>query len=131
MIFSKNLTVQDGKIRHFHAMETEWGFEKLVSLKTFNDTSNGFLVDDCCVFGVDIFVKKCDDGKGEVLSLINQPKYNKYTWKINNFSTLDSTWKESDPFTVESYRWKIRLFPRGCTQAKPGLLQLDMLEAST
>uniref|UniRef100_A0A9I9EHU5 MATH domain-containing protein n=1 Tax=Cucumis melo TaxID=3656 RepID=A0A9I9EHU5_CUCME len=61
----KYLTVQDGKIRCFHAMKTEWGFEKLVSLDTFNDASNGLLVDDCCVFGVDIFVMKCNDRKGE------------------------------------------------------------------
>ncbi|CAK9311448.1 unnamed protein product [Citrullus colocynthis] len=95
----KYLTVQDGKIRRFHAMKTEWGFEKLVSLKTFNDASNGLLVDDCCVFGVDIFVKKYDDGKGE----------------------------ESDPFTVESYRWKIRLYPSGDLQAKPGFLSMFLM----
>ncbi|XP_022146377.1 uncharacterized protein LOC111015606 [Momordica charantia] len=60
----KYLAVQDGKIRRFHAPKTEWGFEKLISLDNFSNPSNGFLVDDCCAFGVDIIVMKCD-GKGE------------------------------------------------------------------
>lgn len=28
----------DGKMRRFSAMKTEWGFEKLISLDTFNDS---------------------------------------------------------------------------------------------
>lgn len=95
----------DGKMRRFSAMKTEWGIEKFLPLDTFNDASNGFLVDDCCVFGVDIFVMNCDGGKGEIFSLIKQPNNYKYTWKLNNFSQLDTTLKESDLFTVESYHW--------------------------
>ncbi|XP_022146382.1 uncharacterized protein LOC111015610 [Momordica charantia] len=104
------LAVLDGKVRRFHAMKKEWGFEKLVSLETFNDSSNGFLVDDCCAFGVDIFVMKCD-GKGEALSLIKQPKNNKYTWKTNNFSQLDENMKMS-------------LYPKGSPKASPDYLSL-------
>ncbi|XP_022146381.1 ubiquitin carboxyl-terminal hydrolase 13-like [Momordica charantia] len=99
----KYLAVQDEKVRRFHSIQTEWEFEKLISLETFNDSSNGFLVGDCCAFGVDIVVKKCD-GKGEVVSFIKEPKNNEYTWKTNNFSQLDKNMYESDPFTVEGYR---------------------------
>lgn len=49
-------------------MKKEWGFEKLLSLDTFNDASNGLLVDDCCAFGVDVILMKSKDGNGEVIS---------------------------------------------------------------
>ncbi|KAL0541695.1 hypothetical protein IC582_021750 [Cucumis melo] len=62
----KYLTVQDEKMRQFSATKREWGIEKLLPLNTFSDASNGFLVDDCCVFGVDIFVMNCNVEKGEI-----------------------------------------------------------------
>ncbi|GKV10571.1 hypothetical protein SLEP1_g21915 [Rubroshorea leprosula] len=34
----------NGKARRFHAMRTEWGFPKLISLEDFNNGCNGFLV---------------------------------------------------------------------------------------
>ncbi|XP_022146380.1 probable inactive serine/threonine-protein kinase fnkC [Momordica charantia] len=112
-----------GKVRRFHAMKAEWGFEKLISLDTFNDSSNGFVVGDCCGFGVDVVVMKCD-GKGEVVSFIKEPKSHKYTWKTKNFSQLDKKFYESDPFTVEGYRWKLWLYPKGSSKAKTGFLSL-------
>uniref|UniRef100_A0A0A0KND8 MATH domain-containing protein n=1 Tax=Cucumis sativus TaxID=3659 RepID=A0A0A0KND8_CUCSA len=123
----KYLTVQDGKMRRFSATKTEWGIEKLLPLNTFKDASNGFLVDDCCVFGVDIFVMNSDVGKGEVFSLIEQPNNYKYTWKLNNFSKLDSSLRECNPFTVENCCWKIRLFPSGDLQAKPGFFSMYLM----
>lgn len=84
-------------------MKKEWGFEKLVSLDTFNDTSNGLLVDDCCAFGVDIIVMKFYDGKGEVLSFIQQPK--NCTQYSYIFIKLSSVQTESDPFNMENYKW--------------------------
>lgn len=88
-------------------MRPEWGFAKLLSHDTFKNASNGFLVGDCCVFGVDILIIKSNDqgGKGEVISLINQPKDYKFTWTINNFSLLPNASLSSDVFVVEGYRW--------------------------
>ncbi|KAJ6872515.1 hypothetical protein NC651_031590 [Populus alba x Populus x berolinensis] len=34
----------DGPVKRFHEMKTEWGFDQLLSLETFNDASN----DDFC-----------------------------------------------------------------------------------
>ncbi|XP_022146379.1 ubiquitin carboxyl-terminal hydrolase 12-like [Momordica charantia] len=82
----KYLAVQDGIVRRFHAIKTEWGFEKLISLDTFNDSSNGFLVDDCCAFGVDVVVMK-----------------------------------------LEGYRWKLWLYPKGCSNAETGFLSLYLI----
>ncbi|CAK9311449.1 unnamed protein product [Citrullus colocynthis] len=55
------------------------------------------------------------------------PNNYEYTWKLNNFSQLDTTLKESDLFTLESYHWKIRLYPSGDLQAKPGFLSMFLM----
>lgn len=102
----------DGKIRRFHALKSEWGYEKLISLDTFNDASNGLLVEDCCAFGVDIFVMKYNEGKGEIFSLVKQPKDNIFAWKIPKISLPHSS-PESNVFAVENYSWyEIVLFSR-------------------
>lgn len=96
----------DEKMRQFSATKREWGIEKLLPLNTFSDASNGFLVDDCCVFGVDIFVMNCNVEKGEVFSLIKQPNNYKYTWKLDNFSKLlDCSFWECNSFRVENCWW--------------------------
>ncbi|XP_008465935.2 uncharacterized protein LOC103503506 isoform X1 [Cucumis melo] len=124
----KYLTVQDEKMRQFSATKREWGIEKLLPLNTFSDASNGFLVDDCCVFGVDIFVMNCNVEKGEVFSLIKQPNNYKYTWKLDNFSKLlDCSFWECNSFRVENCWWKIRLFPSGDWQAKPGFFSMYLM----
>ena len=35
--------------RRFRGIKLEWGYDKVIPLKTFNDASNGYLVDDMCV----------------------------------------------------------------------------------
>nr|XP_048334523.1 ubiquitin C-terminal hydrolase 12-like [Ziziphus jujuba var. spinosa] len=49
-IHHKHLTIQDadGAVRHFDKINKEWGIRQLISLKSFNDSSNG---NDSCVFG--------------------------------------------------------------------------------
>ncbi|KAG5608559.1 hypothetical protein H5410_019840 [Solanum commersonii] len=59
-----NFTVMKGMDRRFRNIKTEWGFSKCISHKTFNDPSNGYLVDDKCIFGVDVYVIK-NQGIGE------------------------------------------------------------------
>uniref|UniRef100_A0A2N9EPX9 MATH domain-containing protein n=1 Tax=Fagus sylvatica TaxID=28930 RepID=A0A2N9EPX9_FAGSY len=51
-------TIQDafGIIRKFNERKTEWGFAKFLPLDTFNNESHGYLVTDCCIFGVEVFV---------------------------------------------------------------------------
>ncbi|CAK9146891.1 unnamed protein product [Ilex paraguariensis] len=44
----------DGRVRHFHRFKTEFGFAKLLSLDTFKDASNGYLIDESCVFGAEM-----------------------------------------------------------------------------
>ncbi|KAL3641551.1 hypothetical protein CASFOL_012366 [Castilleja foliolosa] len=47
-----------GRARRFHALKTEWGFEKFISKKNLTDPSNGYIVDDKCVLGAEVFVNE-------------------------------------------------------------------------
>ncbi|KAE8056851.1 hypothetical protein FH972_013587 [Carpinus fangiana] len=61
-IRDKYLIIQDanGRVKHFHNLKTEWGFAQLLSHDSLNDSSNGYLFDDTCVFGVEVFVIKAE-----------------------------------------------------------------------
>ncbi|KAI8024625.1 Ubiquitin carboxyl-terminal hydrolase 13 [Camellia lanceoleosa] len=113
-IRDKYLTVQDaeGGIRRFHRMKTEWGFDELVLLNTLNDASNGYLFEDCCVFGAEIFVIK-HSGKGECISMIKDPLKGTYTWKIDKFSEIVYENVLSEEFVVGGHKWKLCLYPKG------------------
>lgn len=112
------LTVEDGKWkpRRFRGMKKEWGFDKYISLKEFNESSNGYLVDDVCVFGAEVFVckEKFKGGKGECLTMIKSPIIHKHVWKIDNFSKLDDAKScESRAFNAGGEKWKIQVYPKG------------------
>ncbi|KAK6939004.1 Proteasome assembly chaperone 4 [Dillenia turbinata] len=95
-----------GKGRCFHGMKLEHGYDQFVPLKSFNDASGGYLVEDTCVFGAEVFVcKERASSKGECLSMIKEPVSFKHSWRIENFSKLDSEFYDSTPF--------ISALPRG------------------
>jgi hypothetical protein len=85
-------------------MKTEWGFDQLLSLETFNDASKGYLFKDGCVFGAEIFVIK-PTGKGELLSMVKKPANGSLTWKITAFSQLDRKSYLSKAFTAGGRSW--------------------------
>ncbi|XP_062165031.1 uncharacterized protein LOC133871622 [Alnus glutinosa] len=113
-IRDKYLTIQDanGRSRRFHKLMTERGFAQLLSHDTLNDSSNGYLVDDTCIFGVEVFVIK-GTCRGEILSMVNQPQPNYFTWRIDNYTTLKDEVYFSDQFTVEGRGWNLFLYPEG------------------
>ncbi|KAK2647015.1 hypothetical protein Ddye_022210 [Dipteronia dyeriana] len=119
--------VQDAieKENHFHELKLECGFDHFVSLKAFNDASNGYLVEDKCVFGTEVFVTK-ERGrvKAECLSLIKDTSSVKYVWKIENFSKLHADNYFSEVFSAGGHKWKIELYPKGSTFAKGSHLAL-------
>ena len=84
-------------------MKTEWGFTKFLPLDTFKDVSHGYLVNDCCLFGVEVFVHK-HSAKLECVSMTKKPDNCTLTWKIENFSALDEE-SYSQEFTVEDSQW--------------------------
>ncbi|KAM7470610.1 hypothetical protein LguiA_008793 [Lonicera macranthoides] len=91
--------------RRFNAMNTEWGFPKLLQLTTFKNSDNGYLVDDCCIFGAEVFVSN-PLPKGETISIINVPKTSSsFKWAIQNFSRLKQDVVTSQVFTAAGHTW--------------------------
>ncbi|KAL3637484.1 hypothetical protein CASFOL_018652 [Castilleja foliolosa] len=89
-----------GRARRFHALKQEWGFKKFISKKDLTDPSNGYIVDDKCVFGAEVIVNE-NKAVTECMSL-KSVEY-KHEFKISNFSTCKGEWF-SEEFTV-GHKW--------------------------
>ncbi|KAJ6714710.1 TRAF-LIKE FAMILY PROTEIN [Salix viminalis] len=115
----KYLTIQDanGRVRRFHGMKTKLGFDQLLPLTLFNDESKGYLIDDCCIFGAEIFVIK-HTSKGECLSLMKQPVNGRFTWRIPNFSALQQISCKSGEFFAGGHKWALVVYPKGNSSEK-------------
>ncbi|KAF4402258.1 hypothetical protein G4B88_017770 [Cannabis sativa] len=98
--------VDNANVLRFHAMKTKWSIIKYIDLKTFNDSSNGFLVNGSCAFGAEIFVVK-NTIKGECLTMIEDPIKCTNTWKIGDFSAITQDRHASQPFLGGDYIWYI------------------------
>ncbi|KAK1387404.1 TNF receptor-associated factor-like [Heracleum sosnowskyi] len=110
------LTVEasSGKGRRFHGMKLEWGFDQFIHTKAFSDAVNGYLVEDSCVFGAEVFIcKETSRGKAECLSMIKEAITYKHTWKVEEFWKLDQLSQESKAFNGGGYKWKILMYPNG------------------
>ncbi|XP_050117447.1 uncharacterized protein LOC126595122 isoform X1 [Malus sylvestris] len=117
--------LQEPKERRFHRMKLDWGFDQFLSHKAFTQASNGFLIDDTCVLGAEVFVSKerskgkgeclalVSKGKGECLSLVKDPIMYKNTWRIDNVSKLDAESYDSKTFIAGDQKWKMQLYPKG------------------
>ncbi|KAJ6865278.1 hypothetical protein NC651_035754 [Populus alba x Populus x berolinensis] len=97
-------------------MKTEMGFDQLLPLTLFNDESKGYLIDDCCLFGAEIFVIK-HTSNGECLSLVKQPVHSTFTWNIQNFSALDRESCKSQVFDAGGHKWYVKFKEMLCNQA--------------
>ncbi|KAL2940662.1 Ubiquitin carboxyl-terminal hydrolase 12, partial [Bienertia sinuspersici] len=95
---------------------TEWGIPKLLSLESFTDASNGFLVNDCCSFGAEVLVRNAQIKRSSA-SLLKSDCERCYTWKIENFSDLNKR-LYSPVFS------KLGLYPRGDNRVKGKHLSL-------
>ncbi|KAL3642069.1 hypothetical protein CASFOL_012884 [Castilleja foliolosa] len=96
--FSGNYSYSLGRARRFHALKQKWGFEKFISIQKLTHPSNGYVVDDKCVFGVEVFVNE-NEAVTECLSVksVDEVPY-KREFRITNFSTLEDKWV-SEEFT--------------------------------
>ncbi|XP_059461997.1 uncharacterized protein LOC132190991 [Corylus avellana] len=106
-IRDKYHSIQDanGKVvKRFHKLKTEWGIDQLLSHDTLNNSLNGYLVDDTCVLGVEVYVIK-GPFKGECLAMINEPQSDYFTWKIDKFMASKDKVYYSEQFTVEGTKW--------------------------
>ncbi|KAM1418252.1 hypothetical protein ACFXTN_020064 [Malus domestica] len=125
---------QDDKIMQkcLHGVAPDVGFNKLISLKELTDASNGYVINDTCVFGAEVFVRKeRRAGKGTCISMIkNAAKYT-HVWKIKKFSKLKDECYYSKPFTAGNQRWKIMIYPKGNSTSKGTHFSLYLTLADT
>lgn len=97
-----------GKSKRFDWVKNEWGYSNFISIDDFKEPTNGYLVDDTCLFGVEVFVSQ-SSGLRECLSILNiaNTSYN-YTWNIIRFSKLSEDF-HLDEFIVGGYKWYRKL----------------------
>ncbi|EYU25545.1 hypothetical protein MIMGU_mgv1a024587mg [Erythranthe guttata] len=55
---SGNYLSSTGRTLCFQATKSEWGISKFISRKVLSDPSNGYIIDDSCVFGAEFLVPK-------------------------------------------------------------------------
>lgn len=87
----------------------ESGYDRLLSLGTFNSATNGYLIDDSCASGVEVYRAKYN-GKGEGFKMIKDPKEITFDWKIPKFSTICKDRLDSEEFTDGdgNYKWLVK-----------------------
>ncbi|KAL2459799.1 uncharacterized protein Fot_54543 [Forsythia ovata] len=107
---------EDGRARRFHTLKPEWGFSKFIQTETLIDPSNGYLVDDTCLFGAEVFVIK-NKGTKECLSLLKVTDSFKREFKISRFSRLGEIWY-SEEFKAGDHKWKLSMYPKGSGEEK-------------
>ncbi|KAL5791774.1 hypothetical protein ACOSP7_000368 [Xanthoceras sorbifolium] len=113
----KYFSFQDGRVKRYHALKKTWGIAKFLDIETFSNPQNGYLLDDTCVFGAEVFVIK-NSFKRELLSMMKKPSTYFKTWKITKFSSLSSEPCFSEDFGYYKYYWYISLFPKGFRKSK-------------
>ncbi|KAG2308180.1 hypothetical protein Bca52824_027928 [Brassica carinata] len=113
-IFNRNerkyFTIQDTDVWRFNAFNTMWGFSKVLPVNTFKDPKNGYLYNgEHCEFGVDVTVPTPFE-ESETFSI--RDSSDKFTWTINNFSTVLKN-LYSPMFFLGGKRWNFIMFPAG------------------
>ncbi|KAL0642862.1 hypothetical protein Bca4012_041152 [Brassica carinata] len=127
MLISNSLsTIQrpiNGTVKRYNAAKKEWGFGKLISLSIFENTNNGYIVQDTCSFGAEILIVKPAEIQ-EKVTFISNPPNNVFTWKILRFSSLEDKFYYSADFLVGDRYWRLGFNPKGDGDGRPHALPL-------
>lgn len=93
--------------KRFHALKQEWGFDYFLPLQEFYDPSRGYMVEENCVFGVEVSViREKVTRKAEFLSMIREPLAPfKNIWPVINFSTSNTEFFDSSMFISGDQKW--------------------------
>ncbi|KAL0828215.1 hypothetical protein YC2023_020270 [Brassica napus] len=103
---NKYLTVTDGALKRFNGVKKELGFGQLIALSTFENTNEGYIVQDTCSFGAEILIVKPAEVQ-EKVTFISNPPDNVFTWKILRFSNLEDKFYYSADFLVGDRYWLV------------------------
>ncbi|KAL7584669.1 hypothetical protein Lser_V15G44482 [Lactuca serriola] len=98
----------------FHENQMKWGFEKLISLEHFKDSNKGYIFNNSCIFGAEVFSVPEYTLKDRCLSMIKPPATtNTFTWIVDKFSSIKDDCLHSEVFKVGKIKWSLSLFPKG------------------
>lgn len=76
-----------GRHTRFHELNTKRGFNKVLPLNVFEDASKGYLINDCGVFGAEVFVLPTPSITAECASVIpHDTRDANFAWEIRIFS---------------------------------------------
>ncbi|PON77850.1 E3 ubiquitin-protein ligase SIN-like, partial [Trema orientale] len=97
----------------------------------WEDPSNGYLVDDSCVFGAEVFVV-IHTRSWESLSLPMPPPIPVLTtsWDIENFYKSGKDFHRSNVFTAGGKEWYLRIYPNGYGENKGKAVSLFLFPSN-
>ncbi|GAB2275100.1 hypothetical protein Dimus_009865 [Dionaea muscipula] len=107
------LVKQDMSGRHFSLLKTEWGISEVLPFSIFNDATNGYVINDCCVFGTEVFVLKNDFQMGTLSPVSEANVKYQYSWTVSQYSKLNDQHCVSPVFTFDGISWTLVIYPRG------------------
>ncbi|KAL5757699.1 hypothetical protein ACOSP7_020310 [Xanthoceras sorbifolium] len=96
-------------------MNTIFSISKFIDLNTFSSPVNGYLFDNTCVFGVEVFVVKNTFKEGRLSMMRDLTTYD-HTWTVTKLSSLVNETYVSETFGC--YKWNIVLYPNGNEEGK-------------
>ncbi|KAG2301302.1 hypothetical protein Bca52824_029953 [Brassica carinata] len=126
----KYLTVTDGTVKRYNDANKDWGFRQMIPLATFYNTNEGYIMQDTCSFGAEIFIVNPTHQQEKVTFMPNPPNTsgglpnNVFTWKILHFSILEDKFYYSDDFLVGDRYWRLGFNPKGDGGGRPHALPL-------
>ncbi|XP_008232366.1 PREDICTED: uncharacterized protein LOC103331516 [Prunus mume] len=130
----KYLTVEDraGTLSLFDRVTTEVGFAKFLPHDTFKLPSEGYLLDDCCTFGAEVFVNTSGRTRyRESLSRINNSMFKPpFRYDLVNFSSQFGLEHLCPNLIIFGERkWQLCVYPKGYGQHKDISLSLYLRSA--
>ncbi|GAB4852766.1 hypothetical protein Ancab_016974 [Ancistrocladus abbreviatus] len=99
--------IQDVRERKFDAGHLEWGVVQALSIADFNDRNKGWLVNDSCTFGAEVYVIGGTAATSR-LSLTTTRSSYPFRWQVHDFSSR-TTDVDSSTFDIEGQPWKLHL----------------------
>ncbi|BFG21491.1 hypothetical protein CerSpe_077650 [Prunus speciosa] len=124
-------TVEDkaGALSRFES-GTEVGFAKFLSLRTFQRHSEGFISNDCCTFGAEVFVFTNQRTPHRESLSLETPAMRTFPRDLGNFSKqFDKGYAFPELITAGGRKWLLGVHPKGYGEERNKSLSLYLQSA--
>ncbi|XP_021740556.1 uncharacterized protein LOC110706883 [Chenopodium quinoa] len=122
------LVIEDLGEKHFDVRGRKWGIAQAIALDDFTDKDNGFLVDNTCTFGAEVFITSAEPSYSK-MSLVNS--ISKNVFEIGIKFDIESDYYDSTTFTAtldgNTYTWKLRLYLTGHSEGTDSHVSLYLI----